>query len=474
MKTTTQVCTVLFLISSCLLSTVSTAQKISGGASFTFVVCDNGNVWAWGANNLGQIGVTPMGYLISVPTQNSLLTNILTIDAGSNHCLALKNDNTVWTWGDNQYGQLGNGTTGYAIVAPIQVSFLSSVTSVAGGGQHSLARKNDGTIWAWGLNNWGQLGTGNNISYSAAVQISSLTNIKNISAGSGHSLALKNDSTVWAWGINGCGQLGYGIYSDTNLPVQVSSLTSIIAIKAGEAHSLALKNDGTVWAWGCNDKGQLGNGTNDESWVPTQVIGLTDVVDIASDEGSFPAAGGAHSLALKNDGTVWAWGRNTEGQLGNGNNINSNIPVQVIGISGITSIEAGDLHSIALKNDGSVWVWGYGQWGQLGNGNQINSTIPIIVSGLCPVSNAVNKLKDSISVSVFPNPAVDVLYVNINKNSTDASTLNIYNCMGSLVKSKLLLQNYQQISIGDLSNGIYLLEIKTKKWTDKQKLTIQR
>jgi hypothetical protein len=155
-----------------------------------------------------------------------------------------------------------------------------------------------------------------------------------------HSLALKDDGTVWAWGYNGYGQLGNGTNTDSNVPVQVSGLTGITAIAWGGSHSLALKNDGTVWAWGYNGYGQLGNGTNTDSNLPVQVSSLTGITVIAG--------GSRHSLALKNDGTVWAWGYNGYGQLGNGTNTDSNVPVQVSGLTGITAIAGGGYHSLAI------------------------------------------------------------------------------------------------------------------------------
>jgi hypothetical protein len=290
----------------------------------------------------------------------------------------LKNDGTVWAWGYNYDGELGNGTWNSSNV-PVQVSGLTSVTAIAGGGGHSLALKNDGTVWAWGYNYGGELGNGTWNSSNVPVQVSSLTGITAIAAGDGgHSLALKNDGTVWAWGDNEYGELGNGTNTNSNVPVQVSGLTGITAIAGGVVHSIAVKNDGTVWAWGNNGNGQLGNGTNTNSNLPVQVSGLTGVTSIAG--------GLYHSLALKNDGTVWAWGNNGNGQLGNGTFSNSNLPVQVSGLTGVTAIAGGNYHSLALKNDGTAWAWGNNDNGQLGNGTNTDSNLPVQVSGLTGVT----------------------------------------------------------------------------------------
>ncbi|MBF0487187.1 MAG: hypothetical protein HQK98_03415, partial [Nitrospirae bacterium] len=158
---------------------------------------------------------------------------------------------------------------------------------------------------------------------------------------------------------------------DSNTPVQVSGLTGVTAVAGGFEHTIALTGDGTVWAWGYNGYGQLGDGTNTNSNTPVQVSGLTGVTAVAG--------GAVHSVALRSDGTVWAWGLNQYGQLGNGTNTNSNTPVQVSGLTGVTAVAAGFEHSVALKSDGTVWAWGYNGYGQLGNGTNTNSNTPVQV-----------------------------------------------------------------------------------------------
>jgi hypothetical protein len=206
------------------------------------------------------------------------------------------------------------------------------------------------------------------------VQVSGLSGVVAISCGVYHSLALKSDGTVWAWGANDYGQLGNSAASDSSAPVQVSGLSGVIAIAGGSRHSLALKSDGTVWAWGANDYGQLGNGTTVGSSTPVQVSGLSGVTSIA--------AGDYHTLALKSDGTLWAWGRNDAGQLGNGTTVGSSTPVQVSALSNVTAVAGGRMHTVAQKQDGTVWTWGDNYFGQLGNGTTTNSASPVNVSSL--------------------------------------------------------------------------------------------
>ena len=364
----------------------------------------DGTVWAWGQNTYGQVGDGTTTNK-RTPVQVSGLNGVTAVAAGEYHSLALKSDGTVWAWGENGHGQLGDGTTTDS-GAPVQVKgaggagSLSGVAVIASGGHgHSLALKSDGTVWAWGYNYAGQLGDGTTTDSSTPVQVLGaggegfLSGVTAISTGRGHSLALKNDGTVWAWGYNVYGQLGdgtAGLSTNKGLPVQVMAsadvpLSGVTAIGGGYMYSLALKSDGTVWAWGWNHQGELGDGTADSyKTSPVQVSGpggtgfLSGVTAIA--------AGYSNSLALKSDGTVWAWGYNYAGQLGDGTNTNKNSPVQVLGpggaghLSGVTAVAAG-YNSLALKSDGTVWAWGDNGFGELGDGTTSNRTTPVQVKG---------------------------------------------------------------------------------------------
>lgn len=203
-----------------------------------------------------------------------------------------------------------------------------------------------------------------------------------IAAGGWHSLVICNDSTVRAFGENATGQLGDGTNTDSSTPLSVAGLSGVVAVSAGgdqlEAHSMALKSDGTVWCWGSNLYGGLGNGSTNQSGAPVQAIGLSNVVAIS--------AGGWHSAALKADGTVWAWGWNTDGQLGDGTTTDHTIPAQVPGLNNIVAIEAGTYHTLALKNDGTVWAWGDNVSGQVGNNTNTDQLTPVQVMGLTNVA----------------------------------------------------------------------------------------
>jgi alpha-tubulin suppressor-like RCC1 family protein len=333
---------------------------------------------AWGNNSSGQLGDNSG---VDQPTPVQVFfgpaLDINAITGGASSGYALLDDGTVWAWGNNGYGQLGDGS-GVDQPKPVRVSGLTNITAIAAGYESAYALRSNGTVWAWGKNWRGELGDNSGVDQPKPVRVSGLTNIIAIAAGDMSAYALRSNGTVWAWGDNGDGQLGDNSgLPEQPTPVRVSGLTTVTAIAAGGASAYALLNNGTVWAWGDNGDGQLGDNSGLPSQpTPVQVSGLTTVTAIAAGETS--------GYALLSNGTVGAWGDNTFGQLGDNSGLSSQpTPVQVSGLTNITAIAAGHSSAYALRSNGTVGAWGIDNDGELGNNSALSSQpTPVQVSGL--------------------------------------------------------------------------------------------
>jgi alpha-tubulin suppressor-like RCC1 family protein len=361
---------------------------VSAGQAHSVGLKSDGTVWTWGENSYGQLGdgTTTKHY---TPSQVPGLANVIAVAAGDFHTVAVKGNGTVWTWGNNSNGQLGNNSTGTQW-APVQVTGLANVVAVAAGASHTVVVKNDGTAWAWGDNWDGQLGDGTTEQRLTPVQVAGLANVVAVAADVNHSVAVKGDGTVWAWGMNNFGQLGDGTTTNRLTPVQVSGLDTVTAVAAGGRHTVAAKADGTAWAWGYNAFGQVGDGTyNNSRLTPVQVVGLADVTMVA--------AGDVYTVAVKADGTVWAWGRNDYG-LGDGTTTQKIAPVQVVGLTNVATVGVGYYHVVAIKDDGSVWTWGQNDYGQLGYGSTTDQLNPAQVQGIAGVAAVEGGENHSVAV----------------------------------------------------------------------------
>jgi uncharacterized repeat protein (TIGR02543 family) len=341
--------------------------RIATGWYHTMALKSDGTLWAWGYNYDGQLGDGTTTLRLS-PVQIGSDNNWVSVSAGDYHTIALKSDGTLWAWGRNDWGQLGDGT-GANRISPVQIGSDNKWVSISTGAGHTIALKSDGTLWAWGLNSSYQLGDGTGINSLSPVQIGSDNTWVSISAGANHTMALKSDGTLWAWGSNGTGQLGDGTTTDRLSPVQIGSDTTWVSVSAGANHTIALKSGGTLWAWGWNAHGQLGDGTTTNRLSPIQIGSDSKWVSVS--------AGGDYTTALKSDGTLWAWGSNGTGQLGDGTTTNRLSPIQVGSDNRWASFSTGLAYTVALKSDGTLWAWGYNTFGELGDGTTTNKLSPV-------------------------------------------------------------------------------------------------
>ena len=331
-------------------------------------------LWTWGRNNLGQLGDNTAVSKSSPVQTIAAGTNWKQVSSGFIHTAAIKTDGTLWLWGKNNIGQLGDNT---AVTKSSPVQTIAAGTNwklVSGGSNHTAAIKTDGTLWLWGYNSYGQLGDNTIVNKSSPVQtIAGGTNWKQVSSGgSKHIAAIKTDGTLWTWGYNSYGQLGDNTAVSKSSPVQtISGGTNWKLVSSGAYHTAAIKTDGTLWTWGYNSLGALGDNTAVNKSSPVQTIA-------AGTNWKLVSGGAFHTTAIKTDGTLWTWGYNNNGQLGDNTRVNKSSPVQTI--SGGTNwklVSSGYYHTTAIKTDGTLWLWGYNSYGQLGDGTIANKSSPV-------------------------------------------------------------------------------------------------
>ena len=344
--------------------------------SFNMMLKGNGTVLTWGRDLYGQLGLGHFGGAeVLTPSQIPGLMGIKAISCGRNHGLALRHDGTVLAWGGNfSRGTLGNNSSINSAL-PIRVFNLQNIVQIAAGEDHSLALDGDGNVWAWGENFGGQVGNGTLVDQPVPVLVSDLNNIKSIDAGYTFSVALDNNGEVWAWGYNPGGNLGTGS-TEKKLPnpTQVPGLTEVRAIAVGSNHILA--STGDVWGWGMNDNGQSGEWRQYGNTIPEKIL-RSDNITLYSEN---IIAGGRTSFALRSGGHLWAWGNNSGGQFGNGETAYQNRKaIDVTPLDGIVSVTAGDVSTLALLNNGTVWGWGHNFGGSIGDGTTEQRLTPVII-----------------------------------------------------------------------------------------------
>ena len=335
------------------------ALPASGGRFFIL----NGFLWGWGVNNLGQLGDNSLESRMH-PVRIGIDNRWVSVAASNNFTVGLKSDGSLWTWGAHPFRENENAPR---CLLPIPASPDSGWRAIAAGNGHALAIGEDGSLWAWGENASGQLGEG--LPADRFVRVGADSDWRDAAAGGNHSLAIKRDGSLWAWGANLNGQLGLGDIQQRHMPVRVGADSDWKAVRAGNAHTLAIKEDGSLWAWGANASGQLGTNNTAQHEAPFRVGYEFDWAAIA--------AGGNHSLATKTNGWLWAWGAGNFGQLGTGiagPGAHAATPARVRG-DGWQTVSTNTWHTVGIKSDGSICAWGDNTDGRTGLGAVEGTTV---------------------------------------------------------------------------------------------------
>lgn len=424
---------------------------VASGWNFSLGIKTDGTIWAWGYNGNGQLG-NGTSIDCNTPTQIGNFNNWKSISGGPYFSLAIKTDGTLWGWGQNDYGQLGDGTI-ISKDTPTQIGIDNTWKAIVIGPDdwvlgkgHTIALKTDNTLWAWGGNSFGQLGDGTTTDKQIPIQIGTDVNWASITTGHNHSLAIKTDGTLWAWGWNNLGQLGDGTTNDQIVPIQIGTATNWKIISAGNGYSLGIKTDGTLWAWGNGANGRLGDGTNLDQHTPIQIGNLTSWKYIYS--------GLLQSHGIKTDGTLWAWGYNNNGELGDGTYVTKSVPVQ-IGTNNNWELIAsmGSRHLSGIQNDKTLWAWGNNFSGELGDGTNINKNEPVNIS--CIPSGIEELAYNSTSYKIYPNPSSTEIFINDLQNES-IEKLTILDVTGKIVHEKK--QSFSNIIVQNLQSGMYFLK----------------
>lgn len=331
-------------------------QTVSLGGYHSAVIMTDGSLWMWGYNWYGQLGD---GTTNNKHKPTKIMDNVRSVCLGYNYSAAIKNDGSLWMWGDNSYGRLGDGTTNDAY-RPIKI--MDDVETVRLGGYHSAAIKTDGTLWLWGYNFEGRLGDGTTEDAYRPIKI--MDDVEMVSLGRRHTAAIKTDGTLWMWGYNYQGQLGDGTRKGRYEPTKV--MDDVEIVRLGDYHSAVIKTDASLWMWGDNGNcGNLGDGTTKDRYEPVKIMDNVKNITLC----------GLTSAAIKTDGSLWTWGFNSAGRLGDGTTNNKHEPTKIM--DDVEKVCFGAAHGAAVKTDGSLWMWGDNGYGELGNGSTTTKYEPV-------------------------------------------------------------------------------------------------
>lgn len=427
-------------------------SKVVQGENFTVALKQDGTLWVWGRNLWGLLGDGTGAHTeIKHPSRIGTESNWTDVSVGKYFALAKKGNGDLYGWGANDYGQLGLGNN-TNVYAPVLIQ--QNVKTFSAGYFHTLIVKNDGTLWGTGYNDYSGLGVGTSVGWYNTFQqeATKATDWAYVNGAYYNSFAIKTNGQLYSAGTNIEGQTGLGTPSslgatETAVFTRVGTDSNWKAVAGGIYHTLGLKTNGELWAWGHNNNGRLGLGTTGGiQYTPQQIPGTTWSAIGATNEAS---------SALKTDGSLWAWGYNANGKLGIGTVADVNVPTRVGSENNWASIpvRSGENSSAALRTDTSIWSWGWDGFWQLGNadGTPTNSSVPTKVT--CTDLLGVNDINSAKKVALYPNPAKDVVMI---QSAKAVSAVKIYSATGALVKSVPVLDN--RINVSELPAGVYIVK----------------
>lgn len=374
------------------------------GEYHSAVIKEDGSLWTWGENYYGALGINSTVSYNSVPIK--IMDDVKSISMGVNCGAAIKKDGSLWTWGDNSYGQLGNGTTETSL-KPIKI--MESVSKVSMSGTNCAVIKNDGSMWVWGDNTSGQLG--NDSTEASYLPIKLMDNVNEICMGANHSAAIKEDGSLWTWGANFCGQLGDGTTEEKHVPQKVMDDVKSVCIYI---YSAAIKKDGSLWMWGESYHGGLGKNGGYEGYISEPIKVLDNVKKVS--------LGAWHSAAIKEDGSLWTWGDNYYGQLGIGSTGGYVTACSYISDNCI-DVSLGGLHSATIEKDGNLFVWGNNYSGEVGDGTTTDRNKPVFIMNLKGNNSSIDDPIDNPIEEPIDTPITADIYLpndgrkTINYNS---------------------------------------------------------
>ncbi len=439
------------------------ANKLSTFYHHSFVLKTDGSLWAWGGNASGELGD---GTTTDKYSQVKIgINEWKQVSAGYNHTLAVKTDGSLWAWGANITGQLGDGTIAEKH-SPLKIGTANNWKLVTAGNNYSLAIKTDGTLWSWGYNDKGQLGSGSTTNRNTPAKVGTSSDWKMVATRNNFTVAIKKDSTLWAWGANDHGQLGDGTTIDKHVPVQIGTDKDWKTISAGWDHAVAIKYNGTLWGWGRNNYGQLADTSKATHLSPYLIDNASDWSDIS--------AGYQHSVAMKADGTAWTWGYNYYGQLGNGSDGDAMFTIEpVAGMTNCSQIAAGYFYSLILNSDGSYCGTGVNSSGQLGDGtisdrfsfSCVSAPASEMKTGMIAEAAAESALPQEENLQQsnidqnYPNPTSGITTVDcyVSENAGNARIM-VYNMSGILVGQYPVAgtgNSSVTLDLQDLPSGVY-------------------